>query len=241
MLKKLYEKNEIWFAVAWILIYVLVTGNLRDNFGDESPMTLLGLAVILMLLLVFVYRNHLSEKYGLSAVHGGRKYLFFLPMLIPCTINLWCGVSMHYELKAQIIAVINMAIVGFVEELIFRGLLFRAIEKSNVKRAIVISAVTFGVGHIVNLVSGQAGVETTLQMLYAIALGFAFVMMFYKTRSIWPAAICHAAIDITWKFSNQNLSVQAEAMFDYFGSTLVIVVAALYAVYLYTIKGNGDE
>lgn len=60
---------------------------------------------------------------------------------------------MHYDLYHQISAVITMAIVGYVEEIIFRGLLYKAIEKDNVKQAIIISAVTFGAGHIVNLLT----------------------------------------------------------------------------------------
>lgn len=51
----------------------------------------------------------------------------------------------------QISSVITMVVVGCVEEIIFRRLLYKAIEKDNVKQAIIISVVTFGAGHIVNL------------------------------------------------------------------------------------------
>ena len=37
----------------------------------------------------------------------------------------------------------------------FRGLLFTAIAKDNVKSAVVISSVTFGIGHIINLFNGS--------------------------------------------------------------------------------------
>ena len=38
---KLYEKNEILFAVLWILLYCFVTIPIRGNFGDESVWMLL--------------------------------------------------------------------------------------------------------------------------------------------------------------------------------------------------------
>ena len=44
-------------------------------------------------------------------------------------------------------------------EIIYRGLLYRAIEKDSVKQAIVISAITFGAGHIVNLLTGQGSLD----------------------------------------------------------------------------------
>lgn len=232
-MKKFYEKSEIWFAVAWIIIYVIVMGNLRNNFGDESIYTLIGLGSISGVLLLFVIKNKLNEKYGFVKVKDSKRFLYYIPIAILCTLNLWCGITLHYDLKHQLIAIVNMALVGLVEELIFRGFLFRAIEKENVNRAIIISAVTFGVGHIINLFTGQASVETILQVMYAIAFGFAFMMMFYRSKSLIPSIVAHSMIDITSKFSNQNLSPQAENLFNYLGSALVIIVAGWYSFYLY--------
>ena len=48
-----------------------------------------------------------------------------------------------------------MLCVGFWEEVIFRGLLFQAIAKDNIKSAVIISCVTFGIGHIINLFNGS--------------------------------------------------------------------------------------
>ncbi len=31
-MKKFYEKSEIWFAVTWIIIYVVVMGNMEQLF-----------------------------------------------------------------------------------------------------------------------------------------------------------------------------------------------------------------
>ena len=64
-LKKFYEKSEIWFAVAWIIIYVLVMGNLRNNFGDESLYSMLAVLIIAVVLSAFIIKNKLTEKFGL--------------------------------------------------------------------------------------------------------------------------------------------------------------------------------
>lgn len=45
---------------------------------------------------------------------------------------------MHYRLYPQIFAVVTMALAAYVEEIIFRGFLYKVIEKDNVKQAIVI-------------------------------------------------------------------------------------------------------
>lgn len=50
--------------------------------------------------------------------------------------------------------------------------------KENVKRAMIVSALTFGIGHIVNLLNGAEFVSTIMQVCYAVCLGYLFVVIF---------------------------------------------------------------
>ena len=45
MMKKLYEKSEITFAILWIVVYTVCIGNLR-RLGDDSPVLMISLIVI---------------------------------------------------------------------------------------------------------------------------------------------------------------------------------------------------
>ena len=202
-MKKFYEKNELWFAIAWIVVYCVVSVPIRGSFGDESAAMLAGLAVIAAGLLAFVKSSHLEEKYGLVKWRGhARDYLFFLPVLVLTTGNLWGGVGMAYEGTAQLFAVLSMLLVGLIEELIFRGLLFRALLRRDAPPvAITISAVTFGIGHIVNLLAGQGGLETLIQIAFAIAWGYLFTLVFYKSGSLLLCILVHGLVDVFAKFS----------------------------------------
>ena len=232
-MKRLYEKSEIWFAVLWIIVYVVAMGNLRANFGDESPLTLLTLAVLTALLLIFILRNGLREKYGLIGWKESKRYLFFIPLVLLCTVNLWCGVSLHYDVPHQIFAVCTMLLVGVAEELIFRGLLFRAMEKNNLTAAIIVSSLTFGAGHIVNLLTGHASTDVILQIIYAVAIGFAFVMVFQRSGSLIPCIAAHSLIDMTSKFSREGLPEQTESTLNLVAAVFLTVVAGGYAIYLW--------
>ena len=66
VMRKFYEKSEIWFAVTWIIIYVVVMGNLRNNFGDESPYSMLGVLIIAAILTVFIAKNRLTENISVN-------------------------------------------------------------------------------------------------------------------------------------------------------------------------------
>lgn len=66
-MRKFYEKSEIWFAVTWIIVYVVVMGNLRNNSGDESLFSMMGVLVISVVLTVFMVKNKLTEKFPMAS------------------------------------------------------------------------------------------------------------------------------------------------------------------------------
>ena len=114
------------------------------------------------------------------------------------------GVSVNYSLAGTVCRIACMLCVGFLEEVIFRGFLFKALAKDNIKTAIIISSVTFGVGHLVNLVngSGMELADNLCQITFAIAVGFLFVILFYRGGSLLPCIITHSAINTISTFAN---------------------------------------
>lgn len=229
-MKKLYEKNELLFAILWIVAYVVIAGTVRGNFGDESVIMTAVLTVFAVGIFAFVKLSHLEERYGLCKWQGkAADYWFFIPPLILMTGNLWYGFGMEYSGAAQVFAVVSMLFTGFTEEMIFRGFLFRILlKKDPIPVAISISAVTFGIGHIVNLFTGQSSIETVVQVVYAIAWGFIFTFVFYKSGSLLMCIIVHSLNNAFSKFNAQ--SENTTLLYIYMGAT--IVTAVIYCAYL---------
>ena len=229
-MRKIYEKNEIGFAILWILVYCFTTIPIRGNLGDESIWMTIVLFVIAVGATVFVKKNHLEKKYGLTGwPQNTKRYLFFIPMWILVTGNLWGGLGIAYDGLEQVSAVLSMLLIGYVEELIFRGFLFKAlIQKDGIRLAIIISSVTFGIGHIINLLAGQANLETVIQVFFAIAWGFIFTLVFYKCESLIPCIIAHGLVNAFSKFAKESGSYRLEWI--YMGAT--ILIAIVYGIYL---------
>ena len=61
-MRKLYEEKEVLFAVLWIVLYSVILGTIRGNFGDESVHMLLALLVFSAAITVFVKSNHQEDK-----------------------------------------------------------------------------------------------------------------------------------------------------------------------------------
>ena len=225
---KLYRKNEVLFAVLWIVAYCALTIPIRGELGDESPLMTAALAALAVGITLFVKMNHLEEKYGLARWPSNtRRYLWFIPVWILSTGNLWGGFSMAYSGLSQLCAVVSMLLIGYVEEMIFRGFLFKAlIPKDGVKIAVIVSAVTFGIGHIVNLLAGQANLETVIQVFFAVAWGFIFTFVFYKSGSLWPCIVAHGLVNAFSKFARESVMTT----WVYMAAT--IVVAMVYCLWL---------
>ena len=225
---QLYRKNETLFAVVWIVVYVIVAGNLR-SMGDDSPAMTGGLAAITAGLVWFVRSNGLTKHYGLTSwARNPRQMLWFAPLWIIVSGNLWGGIEPHFALPGLAFAMVSMALVGFVEEMVFRGLLFRAMLRSgNETTAIVVSAVTFGIGHIVNLLTGHGTAETLVQMVFAVAMGFVFTLVYHKGGSLWPCIVAHSLIDV---FS--VMSAGSDAL-DWAFLAVALACAVGYSVYLW--------
>lgn len=230
-MKKLREKSEIWFAVLHIIAYVVLISaaeNISGSLEVEKCVTLPVAAVLSAVIFVFVKRNGLMEYYGLcKGSYDLKKWLYFIPVIVFSTVNFWNGVTLNYTILETGLYMASMLFVGFLEEVIFRGYLFKAMCKNNVRSAVIVSSVTFGLGHIVNLLNGREFLPTLMQIMYAIAIGFAFTMIFLKSGSIIPCIISHAFVNSTSVFG-----VESELPVRILVSLAVAVIAGGYAFYL---------
>ena len=234
-MKKLYEKSEIWFAVAWIIGYVVLasTGdNISADLGIDKIVTLPILIALSAILYFFVRKNGLTEKYGFCKPRlPAAKMLYYIPLLVLLTANLWYGVALNQSPLETVLYILAMFCVGFLEELIFRGLLFQAMAKDGVKSAIIVSSITFGIGHIVNLINGSGAqlLPNLLQVMYAMAVGFAFVMIYCKTKSLMPCIIVHSVFNGLSAFANEAVMTPRRQIIS---GVLLTVIAGGYALYL---------
>ena len=200
-MKKLFHKDEIWFAVVWIVAYVVLfsTGDmLSDAIGLPKLITVAVGLVMSAVLYLFIRKNKLQEYLGLCAVKGSDKgLLWFLPLAVISSVNLWGGIAVQGSATEILLYVVSMCFVAFLEEVFFRGLLFKGMCRENVTAAIVVSSVTFGMGHAVNLLMGAPVLDTLLQLVYASAVGFCFTAVFLAGGSIWPCILAHAFVNGT--------------------------------------------
>lgn len=218
-MNKLYEKNELTFAIVWIVVYCVLqslANPLNKMIDIEYAASAAFCILQVIVLLIFIYKNNLYEKYGLcKPIVSARYFLYYVPLFILASSNLWDGIAIHCSLAETISRIVCMLCVGFLEEVIFRGFLFVSIAKDNIKSAMILSSITFGIGHIINLFNGSGMnlVSNLCQIVFAIAVGFLLVTIFYRGGSLIPCILFHSAINTLGTFSNDlNLTTEIQLL-----------------------------
>ena len=244
-MRKLYEKNELRFAIAWIVVYCVLqslANPLNKAIGIGYAASAAFCILQTVVLFTFIRKNGLQQRYGLCrpSVPAGR-FLYYMPLLILASGNLWNGVAVNYAPAETACRIVCMLCVGFLEEVIFRGLLFTAIAKNNIRSAVVISSVTFGIGHLINLFNGSGMdlVSNLCQIVFAIAVGFLLVTIFDRGGSLLPCIIVHAAINTLGTFANDaDFTTEMHLLH----LAVLIVITATYTLILTrTLPKNQQE
>ena len=234
-MKKLYEKNELTFAIVWIVVYCVLqslANPLNKAIGVAYAASAAFCVLQTIVLFTFIRKNNLQKRYGLcKPLVPARRFLYYVPLVILASGNLWNGFALNDSPAETAPRVVCMLCVGFLEEVIFRGLLFTAIAKDNIKSAIVISSVTFGVGHIINLFNGSGMdlVNNLCQIVFAIAVGFLLVTIFYRGGSLLPCILVHSAINTLGTFAKDtNLTAEMHLLH----LVVLILIAVAYTLIL---------
>ena len=100
-MKKLYEKNELTFALVWIAVYCVLqslANPLNQIIGVEYAASAAFCVVQTIVLAAFLRKNGLQKRYGLcKSPVPARRFLYYVPLVILASGNLWNGAAVNYS------------------------------------------------------------------------------------------------------------------------------------------------
>ena len=124
---RLYRKNGILFSILWIVVYVVglsAADVLSLSLGVQKSVTAAAGLLLSAVLYGFLRRHGLTKAYGLCCPSvPARWLLYYLPLAAMVSVNLWYGITLSMRVDECLLYVVSMLLVGFLEEMIFRGLL----------------------------------------------------------------------------------------------------------------------
>ncbi|MBR4869855.1 MAG: CPBP family intramembrane metalloprotease [Oscillospiraceae bacterium] len=142
-------------------------------------------------------RSCISLAAGLIAYYGLNELLYRLSAALldshvnlnDVTITAQAGVAPH------MMAVILILLAPFVEELLFRGLIFGSLRKNSRVVAYVISALLFAFGHVLRQVTLGLDLGAMTLIFQYLAPGLVFAWVYERAGNIWPSVLLHALVN----------------------------------------------
>lgn len=149
-------------------------------------------------------------RIGFRAPRQRSDLLYFLALLIPVVLNLiparFAGnpanllsvLTKAYGNPAHLLLLLSATLlVGFAEEGLYRGLMMQAVLPRGAWKAVTVTTLLFGFTHFANVLHGQNASVATIQVSYALAVGFVSAALVLRTGLIWPLMLTHFLTDFT--------------------------------------------
>lgn len=232
-MKKLYETKAVLHSLIWLAFYLVlntITGNIASALKmDSDVISAIPNLLLAVICFIYLYRTGISNDIGLLTKPTEKTItmLFYLPLLALPFLSLMYGFNTSLSPINIVLTLCMFTGVGFMEEIIFRGLMLKTLEKKW-NRYVVVAFIsfTFAVGHIVSMVAvQQSGMDTVLQIVNAFIVGFMFMQVFLASRNLTVCVITHILYNFIAHLSMVNST-----------HTIIIVINAivtvLYLIYL---------
>ena len=197
-MSRLFARDQLRHFFLWLAFYLVISVaavNIGISLGlsvQASAAPPLGALAVVMAL--YLWRTGIGGQLGLGvpADVPARRVWFYLPLLL--LVGLPPVFGFRTDLTALVVGAVlaHALFVGFIEEVLFRGMLLQALlQRNRPVWAVAVSALTFGVGHAVSLLIGQGAEDTALQIVNATVVGLIFTLVVMATGNLHAAIAAH--------------------------------------------------
>ena len=199
--------------------------------GPLVQVALVDLVLACAGILVLLYLSW-WEKAGYRSWIRKRDLLLFIPPVAIALVPFANGIPATAPLTIVAFAALTL-LVGFAEELWFRGLILSSLLPVGIVRATAISAVCFALPHLLNVLGGTWDPAfTVVDTVAAFGLGFTFAALRVRTGSIWPLVGVHALFDFTSIVAIGGVVVHGQSLPLMVTSVIVGAAFVAYGLFL---------
>jgi membrane protease YdiL (CAAX protease family) len=235
----------IWMMTAGMAAY-LAAGVLQLPPTHELPQSL-GTLVATGCLVLMMWRWEWLRAAGVTALGSGRLWLvttgLTILLVMAYQFAFLDGIVMGFSTvsaRTEALAILrSCAVVGFVEETLFRGFLLYALvrvwgdTRRGLLAAVTLQALLFGLPHILQVFAGNPLDDTLMTMLNCFVSGLWYGALVLLGSSIWPAVLIHAATNASVQVGAASLTGFDPSATDYALATLAelpMVVVGLWVL-----------
>lgn len=239
-------KSRIWISLAVFAVWSAVTrvGGQMLVSGDTGTLEevvangvgwhfVIAIGVLFAAIAGFRWKDMAFAKP--KALVG----TLWFPGIVLCALASIMLVTGLPPARVALFMAINTTLVGISEEVMFRGVIYRALEdRMRIWPAIILTCILFGSVHLANVFITGDLQSAALQSVAAAMSGLIFMAILIRTGSIWPAIIYHAL----WDFilfsagaSDPEAAQSAEPALEVGGAMLLLPFAIALPNFLFAL------
>lgn len=227
----------LWIGIIAAVVYIaamaigmyLMHNVFGGTYGDVSMLTtMVGVEVVLSLIGIYFVRRYANwREIGFGKTQWKQALWLLPPFVLMVTLwpSLFGALSDHGSLGTMGLIALTTLLVGFSEELMFRGILLRgALTQRGIFASILISAVGFSLLHAVNVLGGAPAIGIPFQLVLTFLAGLFFAPVALKLRNLAPLMVFHWLWDFT-TLSTSYLGVNSAYLgFGIAGIEIVLII-----------------
>ena len=200
MMKKILELLGLSMGLT-LLISVFSAISVAMNWGDNGIISFQIGAFACAAVLLFFYmrrREPTLKPFGfkkpqVSVSKALVVYIALVVMVQPVIL----GADFSLPVSTYLLILLQMALVGWVEETLFRGIFFYFLKERQPKVYLLFSSIVFGVLHVASGLNPEtAPMLVVLQIINALLLGAVFAVLYYSLRSLYVVMTFHALFNL---------------------------------------------
>lgn len=223
-------KKAAKFLVLIILmsIYRPIINHFLPDLG-ENYATLLRKVLQAGTVIAYITKVKLWDKVGGLNKISMRSIGIMLPVLLLSFSTYLYGIK-DTNLLGVLMLILITLLIGLIEELEFRGVIYTYLEEERTFTRILGSSVLFGLVHLLNLLYEPDLAGVIVQVFFATGIGMVFAVVRYKTNLLLPQLLMHALWDFNQKLT-YNVSPKPLVEVLNYSALALVVLWGLYLVY----------
>ena len=200
------------------LVYVVVTSLQIEPYTNILFVVLHASFVAVSIMIGIVIIKKFKWKFSDIGIRGIEKkslkntfYLipFFIIVMLPLFAGFRDNDTNVSTFKILLFLGIHYIVVGIHEEFWYRGIILSLFE-DNIKKAIIIPAIIFGIGHVTNIIHilndlTLSNIMSLMeQMIFAFIIGVVYAEVLVITKSIFPLIFFHTVWNFNATITNED-------------------------------------
>ncbi len=176
-----------------LIIFYVVNGAFVSIQQPSSPFLQFALLIPLAIgLFLYIAIKKKWRHYFFIGINK-ENIIVYSPLLIVLCIILIGTKGLNFASISDLLLMLlmQMFIVAFIEETIFRGILLRMLLPKGTFVAVWISSILFGITHALQLIGGQSIEDTIIQIIYALLVGLVLSLLIIDGQSIILTILFH--------------------------------------------------